>query len=277
LEGIIGICRGFEYYQKQYFRQIFRDIELGKLVFNINIIYFMSQVKREVKMENNHFQYIGKGIYSINDVFTFTSVNKRKIRSWMKNSGNGSPKLIQGDYGLIDDTYSLSFLDMIDVLTISRLRDKGVSLQAIRKVYTKLCEMFNTLHPFSMNKSWTDGRGIWIDIGHKEQDKKLLNLLKDRYEFHQIVTDFLDEVDIGKDDFAKRWWPMSKKEEVVIDPMRKFGQPIVNIEGIPTIVIANTAKAEGSISKSANWYGVSIESARSACKFEEQLTKRIAA
>jgi uncharacterized protein (DUF433 family) len=73
-----------------------------------------------------------------------------------------------------------------------------------------------------------------------------------------------------ENDFAARWWPLGRKRGIVIDPKRQFGQPIDDTSGVPTVVLANAAEAEGSITKAARAFMVPRASVRRAVAFEER-------
>ena len=57
----------------------------------------------------------------------------------------------------------------------------------------------------------------------------------------------------------------------MIDPERGFGAPIVARSGVPTKVLADAVKTEGSVDFVAKWYEVTPREVRDAVKFEDQL------
>jgi uncharacterized protein (DUF433 family) len=84
-------------------------------------------------------------------------------------------------------------------------------------------------------------------------------------------------VEYSVDDMPARWWPMGRRETVVLDPARLFGQPIVSDGGVPTAVLADAVAAEGSIAKVALLFQVTQHSVRAALRFEKRLVERLAA
>lgn len=70
---------------------------------------------------------------------------------------------------------------------------------------------------------------------------------------------------------AARWWPLSRRSEVVIDPERSFGQPVLSATGVPTRALAEAVAAEGSVGKVAKLYQVPVPSVRQAVEFERRL------
>ena len=88
--------------------------------------------------------------------------------------------------------------------------------------------------------------------------------------FTEIVDPFLKQVEF-EDDILVRWWPLSMKKQVVLDPMRSFGQPIVNKEGILTEVLNRAFATNQSYELVADWYGTSKDSVQDAVEYEDKL------
>jgi uncharacterized protein (DUF433 family) len=78
------------------------------------------------------------------------------------------------------------------------------------------------------------------------------------------------DLDIS-DDIVTRWRPFDGRQSIVIDPQRAFGQPIASEYGVPTIVLAQAAQAEGSVEQVARLYDVSASVVRDAVRFEHSL------
>ena len=70
---------------------------------------------------------------------------------------------------------------------------------------------------------------------------------------------------------------MGEKREIVIDPKRSFGQPIVSDGGVPTTVLVDAVEAEGSIAKVASLFALLQQSVRAALRYEKRLADRLVA
>ncbi len=234
-------------------------------------------------MKNTQLKYIGRGIYTVPDTRRFTQISTRCIKYWIQGSPQeisqrqAAPNLLEAEFGMVDGILYLSFLDLIEVLVVGKLRKEKVSLQTIRKAHRAMQRAFDASHPFATHRILTDGKTIFTDIAKQEGDKKLLHIMKDQYELRDITLSFLKSVDFDENGYTQKWWPLNKDEHIVIDPKLSFGQPIVKEECVPTLTIAKSIKAENSISKVARWYDLSIEAAKSAFKYETEHTKRVAA
>lgn len=235
-------------------------------------------------MSREDFKYVGCGIYTISEAARFTGVSWARVRHWIRGdlrSPHGErapmPPIVDMKFGKIGGIYSLSFLDLIEILMVEEFRRQGVSVRSIRMAHERAKEVFNCSHPFALRKFWTDGRQILAQIGNQTLDAGLLNLRQNQYELPRVTQMFLRSIDTSETDLSLRWWPMERSKHVVLDPARNFGQPIVTDEGIPTIILANAVRAEGSIERAAEWYKVNPEAVSNAYDFETSYTRRLAA
>jgi len=98
-----------------------------------------------------------------------------------------------------------------------------------------------------------------------------MDIVRDQKVFQKIIAPFLRDVEFSGDDLAVRWWPLFENKRVVIDPARRFGQPIVTREGVPTSVLYAALRAGEPMNRIACWYQVEKRSIEAAIAFERQL------
>lgn len=125
-------------------------------------------------------------------------------------------------------------------------------------------------HPFSTRRFRTDGRTIFLESTKDSQEPTLVDLKSRQYVFRQVFEKSFRDLDI-EDDVVARWRPFHGKPSIVIDPVRSFGQPIASSYGVPTVVLAEAVKAEGSMERAARLYEVPVGVVRDAVLFEESL------
>lgn len=219
--------------------------------------------------------FLGKGLYSVAFASRLTAVSEEKIRRWMF-GGKTRLSLLQPDFG-DQDVRVLSFLDLIEIMLVDAFRQRGVSSQHIRKVAAKAEQELGTPHPFAHKRFLTDGRRIFVEELHGDQ-KQLSDFLRDQREFREFVEDSLHKgVEFDVSDIANRWRPNPRLPSVIIDPLRSFGQPIVDRTRTPTAALFRTYRGTGSIDEAAATYDVSVDEARQAIEFETGLEGRAAA
>lgn len=137
-------------------------------------------------------------------------------------------------------------------------------------------DLLSQSHPFSTRNFKTDGRDILAEIVRPGGVPELLNLVKSQWELERVVSPMLYAgLDFNEFDQPARWWPMSRKRMVVIDPRRSFGAPIVAAGGVPTEILSRAVKAEGSQKMVAWIYEIPTLAVRHAVEYETRfLAKR---
>jgi uncharacterized protein (DUF433 family) len=226
------------------------------------------------------FRRIGKGVYSLAEAERLVKVSRHRIRRWTrgytyryKGEVRHTPPIIAEDTKQTSrEGPLLSFLDLLEVRFLNAFLEHGVSWKAIRIAALNARMLLGRHHPFSTRIFKTDGQTILAEIAKGTGDKLLLDLVKNQYVFEQIIAPYLYEgIEFNAFNDPERWWPLGKKHAIVIDPERGFGAPIVARSGVPTKILTDAVKAEGSIEFVAKWYEVTRREVRDAVKFEEQL------
>lgn len=223
-------------------------------------------------------QFLGVGIYSVPEASRLTGVAHARIRRWVKgykwSSENGeqaSPPVWDKQLPEIDGQLALGFLDLVEIRVVDALLQKGVTWTAIRRAQMHGQRLFSSDHPFASGRFRTDGRTVFTHAVDGTGEQALLDLAESQFAFRRFLDPYLMDIEFDKDDHAARWWPLGAKRRIVLDPARSFGQPIVSRFGVPTAILANAARAEGSVEAVMGWYGVDRRSVLDAIDFEKKL------
>ena len=222
---------------------------------------------------------IGKGIYSVGEASKLTGVSRQNIRRWLYgyHYTKGGTRLFQApvlnhDYAPYENIHALSFLDLMEIRFVDQFRIYGVSLQTIRIAAQRAAGLVQHSHPFATKKFFTDKTTILAQLVADPNEPELIDLAKRQYEIHDVVLPFLYEgIDFSEFDIAERWWPRGRRFEIVVDPHRSFGKPIVDGPGIPTEILADAYRVYGSVERVAEWYEIQPQDVRAAVEFESNL------
>jgi uncharacterized protein (DUF433 family) len=228
---------------------------------------------------------LGTGIYSVPEASKISGVSAPRIRRWAKgyqykvgSQTKRSPAVWDTDLPPIGGIVSLSFLDLLEVRFIDAFLEAGLGWKKLRFAASAAKELLNTNHPFSTRSFKTDGRTIFAEIVEARGERKLLDLIRSQYAFNQVISPSLYKgIEFSRSDMPIRWWPMGTRSQVVIDPARAFGQPIINRDGVPTAVLAQAVEVEGSVERVARWFEVAPSAVRTAMRFEKKLATKKAA
>jgi len=221
------------------------------------------------------------GLYSVPEARRLTGISTQRIRRWLFGySYRGRDKvehemhpICVGDAPSVDETVGLSFLDLMEVRMVDAFCSHRVSWKAIREAADAACELYDDRHPFMMKRFMTDGNRIFAEIrGTRKAKDKLYDLNRKHYVFKPVVEKSLFAGIEFENDQAVRWFPEHLRRQVVLDPRRSFGRPIVTRGGVPTEILAKSAEVEGSAELTARWYDIPVAAVRAAVEFEQRLS-----
>lgn len=214
---------------------------------------------------------IGKGVYSFSDASRLTGLKSSRVREWFTpRSSSAISSIFESDFSGQTEQHLISFLDLVDVFVAGQLREHGVSLQTLRKVYATLEIESGYDHPFGRRELLTDGKNIFVAGLDKNGQDEVFDALTRQKAFPRIILPFLRTLDYASDSNLARRWKIDKG--IVIDPDICFGQPVVESKGIPTHIIAKAMEANNMDAHVvADWYGMQSAQVKSAYNFERRL------
>jgi uncharacterized protein (DUF433 family) len=219
---------------------------------------------------------VGIGLYTPVEATILTGISGQKIRRWLQGHVAGGKEYAQLWRGQLEDigtdTLFLSFLDLVQLRVADAFIEAGLSAQKVRRAIEYGREILSTDFPFASARFRTDGKTVILHVldDADSDDDRLIDLFKSgQYLMQKVIEPSLKGLEFDKD-IAARWWPRGRARGIVLDPRRQFGQPIDHVTGVPTTVLANAAKAEGSTARAAKMFRVPLASVKRAVAFELQ-------
>ena len=142
--------------------------------------------------------------------------------------------------GVLREEENVSFLDLVEIAAIGRLKEVGFSLRMIREIVRNCQEILAVPRPLTTLRFKTGGREIFVDRGDVllEVGRK-----KRMRAWNEVLEPFLQELDYDANQFLARWWPLGRSTPVVIDPEYGFGFPVVAKSGVRTEIILERFRA----------------------------------
>jgi uncharacterized protein (DUF433 family) len=182
-----------------------------------------------------------------------------------------SGPVIKSDLPVIGKQRALSFLELMELRIVARLRSKGLSLQHIRMAASVAREVLGTKHPFATRKVFTDRRRILTYLTAPPDGGAMIELVRTSHHqliFGQILEPLLEDLDFDESSgIAQRWWPLGRARQIVLDPAICFGAPTIAGTRVRTDIAAGVA-AEDTVETVAAAFDLTRPQVQAAVEFE---------
>ncbi len=233
---------------------------------------------------------MGTGLYTLAEAAGLLHERPATVRRWAlgysraRGAGRTAhPPLIHTDLPVLDGQHALTFVELIELLYVRAFERAGVSWKHIRGAAGVAARMFSTRHPFALRQLYVDPHSVYGAVHEADGSESLVQLVgHGQHAMSPLVKPFLEQIDFGADDVARRWWPMGREAGVVVDPLMAFGLPVVAGTGIRAQSLASAYDAErpaygddGAVDRVAWTYDLQPAHVHTALRFREWL--RVAA
>jgi uncharacterized protein (DUF433 family) len=172
--------------------------------------------------------------------------------------------LVGGDLR-VDGSHLFTFLELIELMTVVALKQKGVKPATIRRTRQVLEARYGS-NPFARSRFLTDGVGIY----DKKDLPNPVELSRQQIAIETVVKPLLSKVSYV-DDRAATYSPVVTHGTVILNPARSFGAPINKQTSIPTYVIKGMLDAGEVEEEVADWYGITVQGVQDAAEYESAL------
>jgi uncharacterized protein (DUF433 family) len=167
----------------------------------------------------------------------------------------------------------LGFRDLLELRTVAKFIEHGVSLRVIRATIEAASEYLGD-YPLQSRRFLTDGKRIFMEaVERAGEDSRLLDVRNRQFVFDAIVRPSLFEgIEYDRMGHAQRWFPVPRGRLIVLDPEVQFGEPIIASAGVPTDTLYAAYQAEGKDrARVARLYRVTPQAVSAAVAFEQRL------
>lgn len=169
---------------------------------------------------------------------------------------------------------TITFVELMELYFVKMFRDEQVSLQTIRRGAKTAARQFGSKWPFSVKRFDTDGKTIFATLVERADGASMVEDLKHgQFVFERVVRPFFKKLDYHGQQEVSRYWPLDKSGRVVLDPQRRFGEPIDDETGVPTRTVydAFLANPRQDAAAIAAWLEMPVAAVKSAIEFEQSL------
>ncbi len=228
---------------------------------------------------------IGIGIYSPAEAAFYARISPKIMTRWVFGDSEGKPVI---DRQLPDPSEKVvTFLDFVQTLAVREVRNRhGISLQKIRNAVDKARDEYGIRYPLAcwhaiylFGDQKGQGHGEIVirlageGIGDEDRHVQLTGPGRDSLLMYPVVETFLQDLRFDPETkLASQYSPLSKgNASIVLNPHRRFGEPIVDPGGYTAEALWHATNTEGGINEAAEAYGVTVAEVELANRYFDGL------
>jgi len=213
-------------------------------------------------------------VYGLAQVDRLLALNSGTAKRWIEGyerSGTVYPPVVRVEPTGRD---LVTWGEFVEVRLLKEYRDAGIPVNRMRPAIDALRAEFKTPYPLAMRAPFLTAAGREL-VNRVEEAVGLARVLRltvvrnGQAMMSDEVVDFVSssEFDSEADDaFVRSLRPVTDIQQVTIDPLRQFGEPVVR--SVPTEVIAEQLRAGESIEAIAELNDLTSEQVQAAVRFE---------
>jgi uncharacterized protein (DUF433 family) len=158
--------------------------------------------------------------------------------------------------------------EFVETRLLSEYRDAGALTKRMRPAIEKLRETFNTRYPLAHGRPFVAGRELVMQVQETvglESALRLVVIRNGQVVLTEAASNFYESVEF-RHDVAVKLRPVRSISEVVMDPLRQFGEPAVR--SVRTEIIAEHVRAGERIDAICELYELSRDCVEAAIRYE---------
>lgn len=206
---------------------------------------------------------LGVPLYSSREAARLLHTNRRTLERWARGYTLALNEGTRHYAGLLpEDEPIFTFGGLVELLYVAAFRAAKVRLEDIRQTSAAYGEKWSTPYPFATKRFTTLERKLLLkgDAGWSDA------LTGQRAAFvEELGRQFRHDGDL-----VGGWYPLGTDRAVVLDPERRFGQPIDPESGVLCAALAQALAVEGDEERVADWYGVSLRAVNDAAQLRQE-------
>lgn len=214
---------------------------------------------------------LSRRLYGIGQVDRILALKPGTARRWIDGytrAGKFYPPVVR-----LEATHDevVTWGEFVETRLLAEYRDACVPLIRMRPAIMRLRETFDTRYPLAHARPFltTRGRELVLHVQKEVGLEKALLLVvarNDQLVLSAQADEFVRSIEFGSGDVAMSLKPAPDIEQVVVDPLRQFGEPVVR--SVPTEVIAELMQAGDGLQMIADLYELTTEEVEAAVRYE---------
>lgn len=201
---------------------------------------------------------VARAAFTLRETAGYLGLPGSTLHSWARPAGGAKPLITC--FPAHGREATVPFIGFAEAYVLSAFRRAGVPMQRIRPAVDVLASGIGIDHALASERLYTDGAEVLYDYASAEGDEELGGLTVVRTgqrQFQEVVREYLKRITYGKDGWASRvLLPVYGRADVVVDPRRAFGMPMVVHGGARVEDLVDRFVAGDTIAEIADDFGV---------------------
>jgi uncharacterized protein (DUF433 family) len=167
---------------------------------------------------------IAKPIFTLQETADYLAVPYTTLRSWARPEGSSAPLITVFPSDGVQAT--IPFIGFAEAFVVVALKEAGVPAHRIRPGIDALRKDLGVAHALASHFIYTDGAEFLIKHAAEETDLEVARIRQKQ--LTATVRDQLRLIEYAGDGYAERVrLPIFRDAEVIVDPKRAFGLPLL--------------------------------------------------
>jgi len=171
---------------------------------------------------------VSQPIFTLREAAGYLGVPASTLHHWARDQGAGP---IITCFPRRGREATVPFIGFAEAHVLSAFRRSGVPMQRMRPAVEVLASSIGIDHALASRRLYTDGAEVLFNYSSEHEESELGELTVVRTgqrRFSEVVRDYLERITYGDDGWATGVrLPTYERAEVVVDPRRAFGLPLV--------------------------------------------------
>lgn len=226
-----------------------------------------------VHMITTKSNLLGLGLFTPVEAAFYARIQPRTMVRWIYGNSQGK-SVISPQRGT--ESKDVSFLDFVQSLAIRAITTSSASskvpLQKIREAIVEAKNKYGIDYPFARaHTTYIFGNEVVIKLNNDDY-RQASGDHKGNRMLTKVVELYMRDLTFDSSGLASAYTAWSKNEyKIVIDPTRRFGEPILSNFGYSAQTLWNAVATEGSVEAAADAYEVPEEAIVAACEYFDHL------
>jgi uncharacterized protein (DUF433 family) len=201
---------------------------------------------------------VARAAFTLRETAGYLGLPGSTLHSWAWPAGGSTPLITC--FPAHSREATVPFIGFAEAYVLSAFRRAGVPMQRIRPAVEVLSSRIGIEHALASERLYTDGAEVLYDYasaGGNEELRGLTVVRTGQRQFAEVVREYLKRIAYGGDGWALRVrLPIYGRADVVVDPRRAFGMPVVVRGGARVEDLVDRFVAGDTIAEIADDFGV---------------------